>query len=212
MSIRVLIVDDHAVVAEGLRFVVDSQSDMEVVACVEDSREAVEVTVRTEPDVVLMDHAMPGLNGAEATHLIRQRCPRTRVIILSMYSDHVHVMRSLQAGALGYVVKKSAAKEVVEAIRAVHRGGRFLSKELLNVVLEQVSRGGPSPLARLSSRERQVLQMLAEGSSTAQIAEQLSLSHKTVETYRARLMEKLDIHDFASLIKFAIQHGVTSLE
>ncbi len=212
MNIRVLIVDDHAVVAEGLRFVVDAQGDIEVVACVEDGREAVEMAVKTDPDVVLMDHAMPGLNGAEATYLIRERCPRTRVIMLSMYSNHVHVMRALQAGAMGYVVKKSAAKEVVEAIRVVHRGGRYLSKELLNVVLEQVSLGAPNPLGRLSSRERQVLQMLAEGNSTVQIAEQLSLSHKTVETYRARLMEKLEIRDFASLVKFAIQYGVTSLE
>jgi DNA-binding NarL/FixJ family response regulator len=212
MAIRVLIVDDHAVVAEGLRFVVSAQSDMEVVACVEDSREAVELAVRIEPDVVLMDHAMPGLNGAEATHIIRARCPRTRVIILSMYSNDVHVIRGLEAGAMGYVVKKSAAREVVEAIRVVHKGGRYLSKELVNLVLEQVSHPGRNPLMRLSSRERQVLQMLAEGCSTAQIAAALSLSHKTVETYRARLMEKLDIHDFASLVKFAIQHGVTSLE
>jgi DNA-binding NarL/FixJ family response regulator len=212
MSIRVLIVDDHAVVAEGLRFVVDAQTDMEVVACVEDSRAAVETAVRTEPDVVLMDHAMPNLNGAEATHLIRSRCPRTRVIILSMYSNHVHVVRGLQAGAMGYVIKKSAAKEVVEAIRVVHKGGRYLSKDLVDLVLEQVSHGAENPLMRLSSRERQVLQMLAEGGSSAQIAEKLSISHKTVETYRARLMEKLDIHDFATLIKFAIQHGVTSLD
>ncbi|MGH8667477.1 MAG: response regulator [Burkholderiales bacterium] len=212
MTIRVLIVDDHAVVAEGLRFVVDAQSDMNVVACVEDSREAVDVAVRTEPDVVLMDHAMPNLNGAEATHLLRSRCPRIRVIILSMYSNHIHVMRGLQAGAMGYVVKKSAAKEVVEAIRVVYNGGRYLSKELVDPVIEQISRGVESPLVRLSSRERQVLQMLAEGSSNAQIAEKLSLSQKTVETYRARLMEKLDLHDFASLIKFAIQYGVTSLD
>jgi DNA-binding NarL/FixJ family response regulator len=207
-----MIVDDHAVVAEGLRFVVDAQADMQVVACVEDSRESVELAVKMEPDVVLMDHAMPGLNGAEATHLIRSRCPRTRVIILSMYSNDVHVMRGLQAGAMGYVVKKSAAKEVVEAIRVVHRGGRYLSKELVNLVIEQASHRVQNPLMRLSSRERQVLQMLAEGHSTAHIAEQLSLSHKTVETYRTRLMEKLDLHDLASLIRFAIQHGVTSLE
>jgi DNA-binding NarL/FixJ family response regulator len=134
------------------------------------------------------------------------------VIILSMYSNHVHVMRGLQAGAMGYVIKKSAAKEVVEAIRVVHKGGRYLSKDLVDLVIEQISHGTENPLTRLSSRERQVLQMLAEGGSTTQIAEKLSLSHKTVETYRARLMEKLDIHDFASLIKFAIQHGVTSLE
>ena len=214
MTIRVLIADDHGVVAEGLRFVVEAQADMEVITCVQDSREAVRRSIETRPDVVLIDHAMPELNGAEATHLIRERCPDTRVIILSMYSDRVHVMGALQAGATGYVVKKSAAREVVEAIRTVHKGGRYLSKELADSVIDQVVQNTPSAdaLKRLSSRERQVLQMLAEGHAVADIASRLSLSHKTVETYRARMMEKLGIHDFATLVKFAIQHGVTTLE
>lgn len=214
MTIRVLIADDHGVVAEGLRFVVEAQPDMEVIACVLDSREAVRRSFETRPDVVLIDHAMPELNGAEATHLIRERCPDTRVIILSMYSDRVHVLGALQAGATGYVVKKSAAREVVEAVRTVHKGGRYLSKELADSVIDQVVQNTPSAdaLKRLSSRERQVLQMLAEGHAVADIASTLSLSPKTVETYRARMMEKLGIHDFATLVKFAIQHGVTSLE
>ena len=214
MTIRVLIADDHGVVAEGLRFVVEAQADMEVITCVLDSREAVRRSFETRPDVVLIDHAMPELNGAEATHLIRERCPDTRVIILSMYSDRVHVLGALQAGASGYVVKKSAAREVVEAIRTVHKGGRYLSKELADSVIDQVVQNTPSAdaLKRLSSRERQVLQMLAEGHAVADIASTLSLSPKTVETYRARMMEKLGIHDFATLVKFAIQHGVTSLE
>jgi len=214
MTIRVLIADDHGVVAEGLRFVVEAQADMEVIACVQDSREAVRRSFETRPDVVLIDHAMPELNGAEATHLIRERCPDTRVIILSMYSDRVHVLGALQAGATGYVVKKSAAREVVEAIRTVHKGVRYLSKELADSVIDQVVQNTPSAdaLKRLSSRERQVLQMLAEGHAVADIASTLSLSPKTVETYRARMMEKLGIHDFATLVKFAIQHGVTSLE
>lgn len=212
--IRVLIADDHGVVAEGLRFVVEAQGDMEVIACILDSREAVRRAIETQPDVVLIDHAMPQLNGAEATHLIRSRCPATHVIILSMYSNRVHVLRGLQAGASGYVVKKSAAKEVVEAIRAVHKGERYLSKELVEAVLDQVAHKAASedPLDRLSSRERQVLQLLAEGHPVADIAVTLSLSPKTVETYRARMMEKLDIHDFASLVRFAIQHGLTPLE
>jgi DNA-binding NarL/FixJ family response regulator len=136
------------------------------------------------------------------------------VIILSMYSNRVHVLRALQAGASGYVVKKSAAKEVVEAIRAVHKGERYLSKELVEAVLDQVAHKAASedPLARLSSRERQVLQLLAEGHPVADIAVTLSLSPKTVETYRARMMEKLEIHDFATLVRFAIQHGITPLE
>ena len=214
MAIKVLIADDHGVVAEGLRFVVEAQADMEVIACIQDSREAVRRSIEMRPDVVLIDHAMPLLNGAEATHLIRERCPETRVIVLSMYSNRVHVLGALRAGATGYVVKKSAAKEVVEAIRAVYKGERYLSKELADSVIDEVvdKTGLKSPLERLSSRERQVLQMLAEGHAVAHIAVALSLSPKTVETYRGRMMEKLDIHDFATLVKFAIQHGVTSLE
>ena len=214
MAIKVLIADDHGVVAEGLRFVVEAQPDMEVIACLQDSREAVRRSIETRPDVVLIDHAMPLLNGTEATHLIRERCPETHVIILSMYSNRVHVLGALQAGATGYVVKKSAAKEVVEAIRVVHQGRRYLSKELADSVIDQVvdRTASKDPLERLSSRERQVLQMLAEGHAVAHIAATLSLSPKTVETYRARMMEKLGIHDFATLVKFAIQHGITSLE
>jgi DNA-binding NarL/FixJ family response regulator len=214
MAIRVLIADDHGVVAEGLRFVVEAQADMEVIACVQDSREAVRLSIETRPDVVLIDHAMPLLNGTEATYLIRERCPETHVIILSMYSNRVHVLRALQAGATGYVVKKSAAKEVVDAIKSVHTGERYLSKELADSVIDEAVHKTASgdPLERLSSRERQVLQMLAEGHAVAQIAATLSLSPKTVETYRARMMEKLDIHDFATLVRFAIQHGITSLE
>jgi DNA-binding NarL/FixJ family response regulator len=214
MAIRVLIADDHGVVVEGLRFVVEAQADMEVVATVQDSREAVRRAVDEGPDVVLIDHAMPVLNGTEATRLIRERRPATHVIILSMYSNRVHVLRALQAGATGYVVKKSAAKEVVDAIRGVHRGGRYLSRELADGLIDDAVHKTTSedPLERLSSRERQVLQMLAEGHVVADIATTLSLSPKTVETYRARMMEKLEIHDFATLVKFAIQHGITSLE
>lgn len=214
MAIKVLIADDHGVVAEGLRFVVEAQADMEVIACVQDSREAVRRSIEAGPDVVLIDHAMPVLNGTEAARLIRERCPETHVIILSMYSNRVHVLRALQAGATGYVVKRSAAKEVVDAIRVVHKGGRYLSRELADSVIDQAVQKTASkdPLDRLSSRERQVLQMLAEGHVVAHIAATLSLSPKTVETYRARMMEKLEIHDFATLVRFAIQHGITPLE
>ena len=214
MTIRVLIVDDHGVVAEGLRFVIEAQPDMEVIDCIQDSREAVRRSTETRPDVVLMDHAMPGLNGTEAAHLVHEHCPETRVIMLSMYSDAVHVLRALQAGATGYVVKRSAAKEVVDAIRAVSKGNRYLSMQLADTVIDQVlnKSAASDPLQRLSSRERQVLQMLAEGYAVSDIATALSLSPKTVETYRARMMEKLDIRDFASLVKFAIQHGITALE
>ena len=214
MTIRILIVDDHDVVAEGLRFVVEAQPDMTVTACVQESREAVRLAIETRPDVVLMDHAMPFLNGTEAAQIILDRCPHTRVIVVSMYSNQIHVVRALQAGATGYVVKKSAAKEIVNAIRTVHNGRRYLSAELVEIVIDQAARKVPvkDPLERLSSRERQVLQMLAEGQSVANIARALALSPKTVETYRARMMEKLEIHDFATLVKFALQQGVTPLE
>ncbi|MEN3353362.1 MAG: hypothetical protein V7640_1520 [Betaproteobacteria bacterium] len=214
MVIRILIVDDHGVVAEGLRHLVSAQPEMSVVGLAENGRDAVRAAVETAADIVLMDHAMPVLNGTEATRLIRERCGQTRVIMLSMYSDAVHVYRALQAGATGYIVKKSVAKEVVDAIWAVHRGGRYLSKQLADIVIDHVvHRNAPEdPLERLSSRERQVLQLLAEGHSVAEIAATLSLSPKTVETYRARMMEKLGIHELAGLVRFAIQQGVTALE
>jgi DNA-binding NarL/FixJ family response regulator len=214
MPIRVIIVDDHEVVADGLRFVVSHQVDMEVVDCMHESREAVRRILETKPDVALLDHAMPGLNGTEAAAIIHERCPETRVIMLSMHSNRIHVMRALQAGASGYVLKKSAAKEVVEAIRAVHYGGRYLSRALAESVIDELveNRSGADPLQQLSSRERQVLQMLAEGHPVQEIAATLSLSPKTVETYRTRMMKKLNLQDFASLVKFAIQHDITSLD
>jgi DNA-binding NarL/FixJ family response regulator len=213
-AIRILIADDHGVVAEGLRHLVSANPDMEVIGLAEDGREAVRAALEAVPDVVLMDHAMPVLNGTEATRLIRERLPHTRVIMLSMYSDPVHVYRALQAGATGYIVKKSVAKEVVDAIQAVHRGGRYLSKQLAEVIADPVvDRSAPEdPLDRISSRERQVLQLLAEGHSVAEIAATLALSPKTVETYRARMMEKLGIFDLAGLVRFAIQQGVTELD
>ena len=214
MAIRVLIADDHGVVAEGLRHLVGSQPEMHVVGIAADGREAVRLAMEKHPDIVLMDHGMPLLNGTEAARLVRERCGDTRVIMLSMYSDAVHVYRALQAGASGYIIKRSVAKELVDAIQAVYRGGRYLSRQLTDIVIDHVvHRSAPEdPLDRLSSRERQVLQLLAEGHSVSEIAGTLSLSPKTVETYRARMMEKLGIYELAGLVRFAIQQGVTSLE
>ena len=214
MSITVLIVDDHPVVSEGLRSLIEAQDDLRVVACVSDGREAVNKARELKPDVVLMDIAMPNLNGIEATHLIRARLETTQVVILSMHSNQEYVLRALQAGARGYVLKKSASKEVVEAIRTAHKGGRYLSQKLVEGAIDDLLRGGSitDPLDVLSSRERQVLQLLVEGKSNAVIARSLFLSPKTVETYRARVMQKLNIDDIPSLVKFAIQHGITPLE
>jgi DNA-binding NarL/FixJ family response regulator len=213
VPIRVLIADDHEVVAEGLRHLVEAERDIQVVACVADGRAAVQQARDTQPDVVLMDLSMPELNGADATRAILERDPRCRVIVLSMYSQREYVRRALKAGAAGYVVKRSAAKEVVEAIRAVHAGQRYLSPRVADVVLDDYTdEKQDDPLSRLSAREREVLQLLAEGRTGAQIAERLSLSQKTVETYRARLVEKLGIRDLAGLVRFAIQKGLVSLD
>ena len=166
-----------------------------------------------QPDVVIMDLSMPELNGADATRAILERDTRCRVIVLSMYAEREYVRRALKAGASGYVVKRSAAKEVVDAIRAVYAGQRYLSPKVADVVIDDyTAEDKQDPLGRLSAREREVLQLLAEGRTGAEIATRLALSQKTVETYRARLVEKLGIRDVAGLVKFAIQRGIVSLE
>ena len=213
MAIRIIIADDHGVVAEGLKHVVETQPDMEVVSLAVDGREALRQARELSPDVVLMDLSMPELNGADATRAILERDPKCRVIVLSMYAEREYVRRALKAGASGYVVKRSAAKEVVDAIRAVHAGQRYLSPRVADVVIDDYAGDGKADLLeRLSAREREVLQLLAEGRTGAEIAQRLSLSQKTVETYRARLVEKLGIRDVAGLVKFAIQRGLVSLD
>jgi two-component system, NarL family, response regulator NreC len=213
MTIRILIADDHGVVAEGLKHLVEAQQDMEVVAIVGDGREAVRVAKEIKPDVVLMDLSMPELNGADATRAILERDAECKVIVLSMYAEREYVRRALKAGASGYVVKRSAAKEVVDAIRAVHAGQRYLSPRVADVVIDDYAADGKADLLeKLSSREREVLQLLAEGRTGSEIAQRLTLSQKTVETYRARLVEKLGIRDVAGLVKFAIQRGLVSLD
>jgi DNA-binding NarL/FixJ family response regulator len=213
MTIRILIADDHGVVAEGLKHVVESQTDMQVVALVSDGREAVRMAKEQAPDVVLMDLSMPEMNGADATRAILDSGAGCRVIVLSMYADREYVRRALKAGATGYVVKRSAGEELVEAIRAVHAGARYLSPRVADVVIDDYAApGADDPLERLSAREREVLQLVAEGRTGAEIAARLALSQKTVETYRARLVEKLGIRDVAGLVKFAIQRGLVSLD
>lgn len=213
MPIRVLIADDHGVVAEGLRHLVDAQADMTVIDCVGDGREAVRRAREERPDVVLMDLSMPELNGADAARAILEHDPACRVIVLSMYASPEHVRRALKAGAAGYVVKRSAGKEVVDAIRAAHGGERYLSPRLAEMVVDEAAADADAdPLAKLSARERQVLQLLAEGRTGSEIAQRLALSQKTVETYRARLVQKLGIRDVAGLVRFAIQRGIVPLE
>jgi DNA-binding NarL/FixJ family response regulator len=214
MAIRVLIADDHRVVAQGIRVLLEAYPGIEVVGCVANGREALRGSVESCPDVVLMDHEMPELNGTDAARLIRDRCPATKVLMLSLHSDPAHVIRAFRAGAIGYVTKDCESENLIAAIHEVHAGRRYLSQGLADIVLRQLVDPGDSrdPLARLSSRERQVLQRLAEGCPMSDIATALSLSIKTVQTYRARIMDKLGIRHFAGLVKIAIQSGLVPLE
>lgn len=213
MTITVLIADDHAVVRDGLRLLLESQADIQVVGQVADGREAVAEALRQNPDVVVMDLAMPLLNGVDATAQILERSETTRVVMLSMYSTVEHVFRALQAGAMGYLRKESAGSEVVDAVRAVHAGRRYLSQKITESVVDDYiqKRRTESPLDSLSQREREILQLVVEGTPGVEIARQLRLSPKTVDTYRSRMMHKLGIADLPSLVKFAVQHGLTTL-
>jgi len=213
--IRIFLADDHRVVREGLRYLLEAQGDLAVVGEAADGRQAVQGVLQSRPDIVIMDIGMPGLNGIEATQKIRQDLPATQVIVLSMHASPEHVFRALGAGANGYLLKETAGREVAEAIRAVCAGHRFLGHRIAEIVAERYLEEHPrehDPLTRLTARERQILQLVAEGKTSAQIAEILCLSPKTVETHRGRLLQKLKVHDLPSLVKFAIQHGLIDLE
>ncbi len=215
-AIRVFLADDHAVVRDGLRLILEAQGDIAVVGEAANGHQAVRLVQQLRPDVVVMDIAMPELNGIEATREIRQSCPATQAVILSMHSTAEHIFRALEAGARGYLLKESAGLEVVEAVRAVHAGRRYLSQRISDTVIDDYLRqrqaATKDPLERLTPRERQVLQLVAEGKSSAEIGDILFLSPKTVDTYRSRLMQKLGLSDLPSLIRFAIQHGITPLD
>ena len=212
MRVTILLADDHAVVRDGLRALIDASHDLKVIGVAGNGREAVAEAQRLRPDVVIMDIAMPELDGVEATRRIAEKCPDTRVLILSMYLSAEHIYRALQAGAQGYVLKESAGEEVVEAIRAVRAGKRYLSHRITETVIDDYLREGTtlSPLDSLSLRERDVLQLVVEGRTNVAIAQALSLSPKTVETYRARIMKKLKVHDTVELVKFAMRHGLVA--
>ena len=214
MTIKVFLGEDHAVMREGLRLILETHSDMKVVGEGKTGPEVVEQVVRLVPDVVVMDIVMPKFDGIEATRRITLGCPSTKVLMLSIRSEREYVSRAIKAGALGYLLKESAGQEVVDAIRAVHAGHRYLSKSIAQTVIEDYAkpRQSSSPCLRdLSYRERQILKQVVEGHTSAEIAETLRLSQKTIETYRSRLMQKLNIRDIPSLVKFAIKEGLTTV-
>ena len=211
--ITVLLADDHAVVSNGLRLLLDRSGEIQVVGVACDGRTAVAEARRLRPMVVVMDIAMPELNGIDATMEILRILPDTKVVILSMHYSSEHIYRALQAGALGYVLKEAAGTEIVQAVETVASGRRYLSSKITGAAIMDYLREGrqEGPLESLSPRERQILQLTVEGRSSAEIAATLHLSPKTVDTYRSRLMQKLGIDDLPALVKFAIQNGLTAL-
>jgi len=210
MTVRVLLADDHAVVRDGLRALLEGGKDLQVVGVAGNGRDAVAEAQRLRPDIVIMDISMPELGGVEATRRIVENCPDARVLILSMHLSAEHIHRSLQAGAQGYVLKESAGDEVIEAIRALRAGKRYLSHRITETVIDDYLRDGTSvsPIDSLSLRERDVLQLVVEGRTNAAIGQALFLSTKTIETYRTRIMRKLKIRDTVELVKFAMRQGL----
>jgi two-component system response regulator NreC len=216
MSLRILLADDHKITRQGLRSLLEKQKDMEVVAEAEDGREAIRLAAEMAPDVVIMDITMPDLNGVEATKQILAKSPDIKIIGLSMHSDTVFVTEMLKSGAAGYLIKDCAFEELVRAIRTVIDNKVYLSPSISGVVVEdyiqRLSQTNFTGSDILSGREREVLQLMAEGNSTKRIAAKLHISVKTVETHRRQIMNKLDIHTVAELTKYAIRKGLTSLE
>jgi DNA-binding NarL/FixJ family response regulator len=213
MRTTVFVSDDHAILRDGLATLLAAQSDMEVVGTAGNGREAVAGVLRLAPRVAIIDISMPELDGIEAARQILAGNPDVHVMILSMHAGAQHVFHALEAGVRGYLLKESASREVIEAVRIVQSGRRYLSPRVAEIVAQGVSdRSAVSPLSSLSQREREILKLVADGHSSARIGVMLHLSPKTVDTYRSRMMQKLHVSDLAGVIKLAIQHGLTSLE
>jgi two-component system response regulator NreC len=216
MSTRILLADDHGITRQGLRSLLEKESDIEVVGEAENGREAIDLVRKIAPDMVIMDITMPNLNGVDATKYIIRDFPQIKVIALSIHSNRAFVVDMLKAGASGYVLKECTFDELVEAIRTVIDGGVYLSPKVAGVVVsdyvQRAAKTTESPLETLTEREREVLQLISEGKNTKQIALQLHVSPKTIEADRRKIMEKLDAYTIAELVKIAILGGLASLE
>jgi DNA-binding NarL/FixJ family response regulator len=214
MPISVLLADDHQVVRDGLKTLLEAQPDLRVIGVAADGREAVTNAAQLKPDVVVMDISMPDMNGVEAARRIHGSRPETRIVMLSMHSDAEHVYRALEAGATGYLLKNSAGSELVAAVRAVHAGRRYLTEKINEMVIAGYlgENRAESPLQSLSKRERDILQHIVDGRNNRETAELLHISVKTVETYRSRMLQKLGIKNVTDLVKFAITHGLTQVK
>lgn len=216
-TIRVLLADDHTILREGIRSLLVTHPDITVVGEAKDGQEAIQKTLELNPDIVLMDISMPNVSGLEATRVIRQKCPNTRVLILTMHDSDEYIFQMLEAGASGYVLKGTASGDLVSAIQAVAEGQSFLYPSVAKKVVEEYLGRGTQPAERdkfdgLTEREVEVLRLVAEGKTNQEIADQLFLSVKTVQAHRAHIMEKLDLHDRVDLVKYALKKGLIKLE
>ena len=214
--IKVLLADDHQLLIDGLRPLLEKQKNMEVAGIAKEGIEAVKQALKLQPDIILLDISMPGLNGIDAAKKILGELPKTKIIMLSMYADKRYIQESLRIGARGYILKESAASELIEAIGNVQKGELFFSRSVRDNVLheyiELIREENNTSFSPLSVREREVLQLLAEGKSTKDIAGILNISVKTVESHRKQIMDKLDLHSIAELTKYAIREGLTRLD
>ncbi|HZT37175.1 MAG TPA: response regulator transcription factor [Bryobacteraceae bacterium] len=215
MSIRVLVADDHTMIRSGLRMLLEREPGFEVVAEASDGRQAIELAESLKPDVAVLDIGMPNLNGIEATRHIVQKLPRTRVVVLSMHADESYVLRALKSGARGYLLKDSAESDILNSIRAVNEGKAYFSPEISKMLAEDYmrqmqQRGVEDSYELLTAREREILQMLAEGRSNKEISSALNLSLYTVETHRSNILQKLNLHSLPELILYAVRKGIIS--
>jgi DNA-binding NarL/FixJ family response regulator len=207
-KIRILLAEDHAVVRQGFKLILGAQHDMEIVGEAGNGREAIELAEKLRPDVAVVDVAMPELNGIEATRRMAETAPRTRVLALSMHKDSVYVREILRAGARGYLLKDQIDSDLLAAVRAVARGEGYLSPAVSDAVLNDYRKHVSDPIDLLTSREREVLQMIAEGKTNKEIATILDLSVYTVDAHRGRIMEKLNLHSVNELVRFAVRYGL----
>lgn len=206
--IKILVADDHAVVRQGFRRILEAQQDLQVVGEAANGREAIRLAQELRPDLVLLDVSMPELNGVEATRRLKESSQYVKVLVLSMHKDHVYVREALRAGALGYLLKDCSEDELVGAVRTVAGGEAYLSPQVSGAVLADYRKHVTDPIDLLSSREREVLQMLAEGKTNKEVAVALNLSVHTVDAHRGRIMEKLNLHSIGEMVRFAMRSGI----
>ncbi len=213
-KIRVLVVDDHAIMRDGIRALLDIYDDVEIVGEASEGREAIEKTRELLPNVIVMDIAMPGMDGLEATRRITKKNPKVKVLVLTQYDNKEYILSTIKAGATGYIPKRAVGSELILAIRAVHKGDSFLYPSAAAALIEDYLRQaeGEEPYDRLTAREREILKLIAEGHTSRKVAEMLFISLKTVLGHRARVMEKLDLHNRTELIKYAMRKGLVSMD